>query len=195
MRRLRLIAVTCPGEVAGEARAIGRLLGSGGLWRVHVRKPQWDAARLSALVEDIAPQYRPFISLHDHHGLAAALGVGGIHLNGRNPEVPAGWRGTVSRSCHSLAEVAVSPADYCFLSPVFDSISKPGYAAAFTAEALADARGTLAANVFALGGVTPARLPEVEALGFAGAAMLGAVWNDVDAFIAKIREYDTLATH
>ena len=65
--------------------------------------------------------------------------------------------GAVSRSCHSLEEVAESrELDYVFLSPVFDSISKQGYASHFSEEQL---RGHVDARVMALGGVTAGRIP------------------------------------
>ena len=76
------------------------------------------------------------ISLHDHHELAARFGVGGVHLNSRNPSVPDGFGGMVSRSCHSIAELSQysSVCDYMFLSPIFDSISKSGYVSRFSLE-------------------------------------------------------------
>ena len=81
--------------------------------------------------------------------------------------------GLVSRSCHSLDELTAE-ANYLFLSPIFDSISKPGYRAAFSAEEL---RGKVDGRVFALGGVTFEQLPYIQELGFGGAAMLGAAWR------------------
>ena len=107
--------------------------------------------------------------------------MGGVHLNRRNAAVPAGFRGLVSRSCHTLDEIAAHPAcDYLFLSPLFDSISKSGYRAAFTDGELRDAaaRGLLGERVVALGGIRPELLPRVRELGFGGAALLGAVWRD-----------------
>jgi thiamine-phosphate pyrophosphorylase len=38
--------------------------------------------------------------------------------------------------------------------------------------------------VYALGGVTPARLPAVQELGFAGVGVLGAVWEADDPVAA-----------
>ena len=74
--------------------------------------------------------------MHDRHELAARFGVGGVHLNSRNPSVPDGFGGLVSRSCHSIAELSQysSVCDYMFLSPVFDSISKSGYTSRFSLE-------------------------------------------------------------
>lgn len=187
MRRLRLVAITAPDAFPNEAAAINRLLASGVLWRLHIRKPGWSAGRTSSLLSAIDPSVRHLISIHDHHGLASEYGLGGVHLNSRNPIAPAGWQGIVSQSCHSIARAAASETDYCFLSPVFDSISKPGYKGAFSRVELLDAHSVLSHNVLALGGVAPCNLSEITRLGFCGAAMLGAVWPDVDLFIANIK--------
>lgn len=70
--------------------------------------------------------------------------------------------------------------DYCFLSPIYPSISKPGHAADFDAEELASALAGSRHPVLALGGVTGERFGELADLGFAGAALLGAVWQAAD---------------
>ncbi len=98
----------------------------------------------------------------------------GVHLNSRNPQAPAGFAGTVSRSCHSLEE-SRGAADYVFISPVFDSISKAGYTAAFSLDEL---RGKVDSRCIALGGVEPCRLSQVADAGFGGAALLGYIWRD-----------------
>lgn len=192
MRRLKTIVITPPESVAGEADTIRRLICSGAADRVHIRKPGWDAERLAALIAAVPAPLRPRLSLHDHFELAAALGAGGVHLNSRSPRAPQGWSGLVSRSCHSIAELAASSdTDYNFLSPVFDSISKAGYAAAFGAPDLqqAAAQGIIGRRTVALGGVRPDHLPQLQAMGFGGAAMLGAVWEQPEAFIAAVRRY------
>ena len=70
--------------------------------------------------------------------------------------------------------------DYCFLSPIFDSLSKKGYSAAFPAETLrrAGSEGIIDRHVYALGGITPERLPQLQEWGFGGAAMLGYLWEE-----------------
>lgn len=177
---MELLAITREEFFGGEAEAVCRLL-DGGFARVHLRKPTASREALRALIERIPLPYRDRLSLHDHHGLAAECGVGGVHLNGRNPEPPAGFGGRVSRSCHALGELRRYPAaDYLFLSPIYDSLSKRGYRAAFTPEELLEAStdGTIGRRTVALGGVTPERLPHLAALGFGGAAMLGFIWGD-----------------
>lgn len=178
---MRLIAITPPGFRENEQARAEQLLCSG-FWRIHLRKPDATADELRHWLDALPAVWHPHIVLHDHYELMYEYAVGGIHLNRRHPEPPCRLRAgvTLSCSCHSLSEVREKTPrmDYVFLSPVYDSISKQGYRSAFTRQQLEEARnqGVLGKAVFALGGVTPARLGEIEQLGFGGAAMLGAAW-------------------
>jgi thiamine monophosphate synthase len=126
--------------------------------------------------------------LHDHFPLAAKYRLKGVHLNSRNPEANfkgAYWtRCSISRSCHSLEEVAANKdsCNYVTLSPVFDSISKAGYNAGFSYQALKDAseNGIIDSKVVALGGISPSNIASVINLRFGGAAVLGTVWNQAN---------------
>ena len=176
---MRIIVITSPEIIAGEVSLINPLMEGGG-WRLHIRKPQASLEEVRQLIEGIDRRWYPHLSLHDHHALAMEYGCG-IHLNARHPLAPECWQGTVSASCHSIEEVEErkKTCDYVFLSPIFNSISKQGYAAAFTKEELADAsrRGVIDESVIALGGVTPKHLGELARIGFGGGAFLGHVWN------------------
>ena len=132
---MRTVVITDPEFLPGETQAVTALL-EAGAWRVHVRKPGADAAEVEALLEKLPELYRQRISLHDCHELAARYGVGGVHLNARNPLPPQEFTGMVSRSCHSFEELAeyAPVCDYMFLSPIFDSISKKGYVSRFPLE-------------------------------------------------------------
>ena len=181
---MRLVVITREEFTAEEPETILRLL-EGGIDRIHLRKPAATEPEMRRLVESLPAACYPHLSLHDHLPLAAEYGLGGVHLNGRNPMPPEGFRGLVSRSCHSLAELeaAAPTTDYRFLSPIFDSISKSGYRAAFSETGLRDAaaRGVIDTRTLALGGVSPSRLPQVRAWGFGGAALLGCIWRDTSA--------------
>lgn len=170
------IAITHPDIFVGEGREIVRLLDEG-YDRVHIRKPGAGIADVAVLIETIPAAHRERISLHDHFALAEAYGLGGVHLNSRNPQAPAGWRGLVSRSLHSLGEIGASTYDYAFLSPIYLSISKPGYSAEWSE---AELRGRVDSRIIALGGVTPERIGQLAEIGFGGAAILGALWGKVD---------------
>lgn len=170
---MKIIVVSQDRPLQNEAEAITRILDSGVADRVHIRKPTYSESDTRALLDSIPRRLWPVLSLHDHHVLAAEYGTG-IHLNSRNPQAPAGFAGTVSRSCHSLEE-SRGAADYVFISPVFDSISKAGYTAAFSLDEL---RGKVDSRCIALGGVEPCRLSQVADAGFGGAALLGYIWRD-----------------
>ncbi len=171
---LRKIAITLPGFVDGEAGAITRLLRPEGYWRVHIRKPGASDRDVERLINDVPEELRQRLSVHYHHSVARATGCGGVHLNASSPYAPAGWQGMVSRSLHAIAEIGAEPYDYAFLSPVYDSISKPGYTGRFSPDTL---RGIVDSRIFALGGVTPDRFTELADAGFGGAAMLSAAWR------------------
>lgn len=187
-----LILITLPHFFPGEAAQIAQLFRAG-LEVLHLRKPGASADEMAALLEQLPAEYLPRIVVHDHFGLAARYGLRGVHLNGRNPWPPAGHTGSLSRSCHSLDEVRTwkERCDYVFLSPIFDSISKQGYGAAFTPEALQAAHdaGLIDAKVVALGGITAQRIPALAALGFGGVAVLGDVWQQPpERFLTHFRE-------
>lgn len=176
----RLMVVTSEQDLLDETAA-WEALREAGLTHLHLRKPHWNEARMAACLESLSPALRACVRLHDHHVLAARYRLGGIHLNARHPSPPQGYSGNVSRSCHTLEEVEChkGACEYVFLSPIFASISKRGYEAAFTPGTLRAAAesGLIDARVVAMGGVTPDRLPLLQPLGFGGAAVLGALWQ------------------
>ena len=109
---------------------------------LHLRKPGTAPMFAERLLTLIPEQYHKRIVVHGHFYLKEEYKLKGIHLNGRNPNLPEGYKGHVSCSCHSLDEVKEhkSGCDYVFLSPVFNSISKLNYNSAYTAEELRAAR-------------------------------------------------------
>lgn len=190
------IVITSPGFLQGEADFIDKLFNHG-LDRLHLRKPGADIGECRRLLDGISREWLPRIVVHDNFGLCREYGLGGVHLNGRNPMAPPNHEGSVSRSCHSLEEISryKGDCDYLTLSPIFNSISKQGYMAAFEPEQLAAARdsGLIDSRVMALGGVTLENIPRVRELGFGGVAILGDVWQrmadgSVDEYLASLRK-------
>lgn len=175
-RPLIKIAITAPEPAPDEARRIMALLDAG--WHmVHMRHPDATLRRMRAIIESVPQHYHGRLRLHGHFGLLSEFNLGGIHLNSRCPEPPALYTGPMSRSCHSVDEALQAAAsghyDYVWLSPVADSISKPGYQAAFTPAELSRLSDAESSPIVALGGVTPAIVPRLMATGFGGIAVLG----------------------
>jgi len=196
----RLILISPPETTAAELPTLQRLFGAG-LQTLHLRKPSALVTEVEAYLQAVPQQYHRRIVLHSHYTLAQRYSVGGLHL-------PAAARATwqkqarlrqpgvsLSTSFHSVTELRQHRRqyDYVFLSPVFDSISKQGYGQAF---ALADLEKELqrlrqrqqyVPQVVALGGITADNVAQVRATGFAGAAVLGSVWQAADP-VAAFRE-------
>ena len=182
------IVITPPHDVPDEATRICRLLREGKADIVHIRKPEWRLDQVETLIKDVLATGRrqsmalqERLALHDYHYLARKYSLGGIHLSHRNPQPPEDWHGRLSCSCHTLQEVVrlKQMCHYVSLSPIFDSISKPGYKSSFAPEAIEDARrrGIIDSKVMALGGVTFDRLPLVREMGFGGGMILGDAWR------------------
>lgn len=174
------IAITLPDAIRGEVAIVRRLL-LDGFDIVHLRKPNADIEYCRQLLAELTDVERSRIVVHDYYALYEEFGLRGVHLNRNIESLPSDYRGSHTRSCHSLEEVVChkEEVDYLFLSPIFDSISKVGYRSAFTHDELrraADER-IIDSRVIALGGVTADKISYLESLGFGGVAMSGAIYK------------------
>ncbi|NJB35422.1 thiamine phosphate synthase [Croceivirga sp. JEA036] len=174
-----------------------------GLERLHLRKPQWDLQQCNALLNAIPVEYHKQIVVHQHHALASKFYLGGIHLREKDRnEIKIDLASycrkqqqkgkTVSTSFHQL-ETVITKGDYfnySFLSPVFDSTSKQGYAGkGFNVM-------NLAQTIVALGGITSTTITQTKALGYSGVAVLGGVWqhsSPLDAYLALQKSWKNQA--
>ncbi len=181
--KFQLHLFTAETPVDGEASILVRLLDAG-LDYLHLRKPGYNESRVEALLNEIPVRHRQRVILHDFPSLALKYGCG-VQFNSRITSVD--HRPVVSGAgCHSLAELDKwQDLDFVTLSPVFNSISKPGYQAAFSP---AELETTSLDHVVALGGVTLESLPVVRRMGFSGAALLGDVWHRPDG-VSRFLKY------
>ncbi len=175
MTNLLRIFITPEEITASEPKLITELIDRG--WHaVHLRHPDATLIEMRRLIESIPQRLHDRLRLHGHFALTAEFNLGGLHLNGRCPYPPAFFNGPISRSCHSIEEIRRSTdCDYVTLSPIFDSISKPGYHAAFSTDELSQLNEITSPDVIALGGITPERISLLKDLGFSGYAVKGAI--------------------
>lgn len=177
---MKLLIITSPNEVAYELETINELFAMG-LEILHLRKPGYGVEQMEGILAGIELRYYPRIMVHSHHPLRYRYGLRGCHF-------PAMRRGELdsaelpehcSTSCHSIAELKVlrPDFDYSFISPVFDSISKPGYHTGIDRNELAGSLDEVQTRVVALGGVDGRTLPLLQK-GCWGAAFLGAIWGE-----------------
>lgn len=186
-----LVLFTSPLNFAGEHEMLEAMFAAG-LTRLHLRKPGMANADLERWLLALSADWRSNIVIHGEAELAVALDLAGCHAPVEalragvhlRPEFAAvsSW----SVSLHAFPEIQECPAGvhYAFLSPIFDSISKTGYRSAFRAE---DLHTELTSRytpdgpaIYGLGGVDAESLEKIRDFGFAGAGVLGAVWNAPD---------------
>lgn len=174
---MQTIIITSPEPLQDEAIICNSLFAHG-LELLHLRKPGAGKDVYEKFILETEVRYRNRIVLHEHYELAERYHLHGIHLKSgmggcysQYTTLPA-----ISISCHSVEEVESLPFQpaYCFLSPVFDSISKPGYRSQF--QQLPDLSG-IGCQVIALGGITPEKVALCRRAGFSGIAVLGYIWE------------------
>lgn len=173
----KLIVITAPDFFRGEADTLNELFGAG-LKRLHLRKPQGRRGEVEMLINEIDPNFRKLIAVHYHQELVTAMDLGGMHFSCPGSSETAVLTDKYTHSCslhnwNELEEVQ-KKIDYCFMSPVFHSISKIGYPANEALNKVPD----FAKNIFALGGITEANSHEVIDKGYSGLAVLGTIWED-----------------
>lgn len=174
----RLIAISAPGFFEGEAEILNGLFAAG-LARLHIRKPGSKKKEVAALLNEIDPAFRKLISLHYHPQLADEMCLGGVHVTYtqflKQPH-SSGFDRTVSCSIHQWEEYQTlqTKVDYCFISPVFHSISKPDY---YANRALHHPP-SLTTNIYALGGITAHNFQVLLDMGYSGIAVMGYLWED-----------------
>ncbi|MFG3339036.1 thiamine phosphate synthase [Glycomyces sp. NPDC048151] len=105
--------------------------------------------------------------------------VAAAHLSRKFP-IPSPRPALLGRSVH--AGEPIDPGlDYCTLSPVWPTDSKPGYGPAIGPAALREACAASPVPVYALGGVhSPERARAAREAGAAGVAVMGAVMRAAD---------------
>ena len=157
-----LAVITAPGEVQGEADILEGML-EAGLQRLHIRKP---GGSVAPLWTRLAPRWGSKIVVH-----------GGQELPDLEGNIHGVIKGARSVSVHSWEELMRLPPglDYAFISPVFDSISKPDYPA--NSKLLQMPPGPYPCRPVGLGGVNAQNIERMIEMGWTGAAVLGWIWK------------------
>lgn len=187
------IAITPELIFDSESAFIQEILSHG--WdMVHLRHPSASLRDMQNLIESIPQKYHHRLRLHGHFELLNRFKLGGIHLNRRCPAAPENYSGPHSRSCHTIEELSAASeplCDYVTLSPIFDSVSKTGYKAAFSEKELREidkiTDSGVNKKVIALGGVKSDNFKSLAPYGFAGFAVLGALMNATSTDDLRLR--------
>lgn len=191
---MKIVVVSSPKDHPNETVEVIRMFDAG-LEYFHIRKPRLSKKQLTEYIKLFPEKYRKRLVIHSYHGLASTLNLGGIHLSRKHRKRGRFYRLKlflrrkierdllVTRTFHKLTDITNEKRkySYTFLSPVFDSITHSTLSGGFSKRALLIMIPQARQPVYALGGVTIERIPEIADLGFEGAVLLGSVWNSEEA--------------
>ena len=184
----RLLIITDrKGAVRPLEDVVGAALRGGCRW-LSLREKDLEHDERVALLSRIVTLGRSrgaTITVHGDIEAAAAAGAAGVHLPaGGSPDqarARLGKQALIGLSVHSALQAANAvSADYVTLSPIFGSISKPGYGPALGMQRLADAVLRARVPIIALGGIAAHNLGPCLAAGAAAVAVMGAVMAAAD---------------
>ena len=176
-----IIVLSQPDINENEVSRINELFDAG-MQLFHLRKPTATEQEVRLIIEGIQAQYRKRIVLNQFYQLAQEFGINRFHFSTekrRNLEHKKwGEEGNIlSTSTHSFEEYKELDEcfEYAFISPVFDSISKPDYK---KVELTIDKREKTTVKLIALGGIDENNCSELNKNDFDGIALLGSVWKN-----------------
>ncbi len=152
-----------------------------GMENLHLYKPESEPIYSERLLSLISDEYYKYITVHDHFYLREEYKLRGIHLNNATDSLPAGYKGNVSRTCHSIDELYKAKKDskYVFLKTIFDSQSNPADKQTHSYDELREAarRGLIDKKVYAMGGINLDNIRLCHELGFGGVVICGDLWK------------------
>jgi thiamine-phosphate pyrophosphorylase len=176
----RLAAVRPPVDIVEEC------LGAG-LRAVQLREKDLAVRPLLAMaaaLREATRRHGARLLINDRADVALASGADGVQRTHASLPVsalraigPVGF--LIGASAHSTAEAreaAEQGADFVVFGPVYETPSKRRYGPPQGLAALEAAAAAVPCPVLAVGGITPARVPEVLATGAIGVAVIGAVY-------------------
>lgn len=193
---MKLIIMTKPTFFVEEDKILTTLFEEG-LENLHLYKPGSEPMYSERLLTLLSDEYYKKITVHDHFYLREEYGLKGIHLNTAEADLPYGYKGHVSRTCHAVAELreAKKRSAYVFLKTVYDSQSNPADKQTLSYDELraASRQGLIDRKVYAMGGITLDNVKAMRDLGFGGVVVCGDLWNRFD--IHHGQDYKELISH
>lgn len=181
-----MIIVLTPGETYKQEQTHIHTMFAHGLPLCHIRKYGWDEPTMGRYIEGFGPQYRDRLVLHTHHHRADSWGISRLHFpeQARRAQQHLSYAGShiCSTSVHSMPDFNALDNlwAYAFLSPVYPSISKPGYGDGSTVLHSLGGRRQTATKLIGLGGIGPTNFRRLYQEGADGIALMGSVWQSED---------------
>lgn len=159
---------------------------SGGVRALQLREKALSGREyfeLAQAMRALTDRYGARLLINDRIDIALAVEADGVHLSeaGLPLEVARELLGSsklIGVSCHSREKALDAErrgADFITFGPVWFTLSKADYGEPLGVALLAEVARTLSIPVFALGGVTRERVPELQASGVHQVALISAI--------------------
>ena len=187
--RFRIYAITDQGLCAPRTLydTIYGLLDVG-VSAIQLREKDLTDAEYIRLAEPLCKlchAYSAQLFINSRIKIAMEIGADGLQLPGDSVSVEkvieeTNRRFIVGSSVHTLTEAKqreTEGADFITYSPIYPTLSKPGYGPAVGVEGLRNVAEGVNIPVFALGGVTPERVSECLDVGAYGVAVMSGVMS------------------
>jgi len=181
-----LYLITDRGSLPGGLEETVESCLAAGLKAVQLREKDMavrDLLGLARALRDSTRRHGARLLINDRADVALAVRADGVQRAGTSLPVsalraigPSGF--LVGASVHAVDEAraaAADGADFVLFGPVYDTPSKRRYGPPQGLAALEQVTAAVDTPVFAVGGVTPARVAEVVRAGAAGVAAIGAI--------------------
>jgi thiamine-phosphate pyrophosphorylase len=187
---MKIVIISSPDTIENETKDVVRMFEMG-LQYFHIRKPKFSKKQMVEYINSIPSEYHRRLILHSYHQLTFKYKLGGIHLSrshmkrGKTYNLIQWFKRRmhpsliITRTFHKLTDINsdLQRYSYCFLSPVFDSISYSTLSAGFSRRTLLVVIPQSRQPILAMGGVSIENIRKVAELGFHGAALLGSIWE------------------
>ena len=189
---MKLFVISSAHLFKGEAALINQLF-EAGMPVLHLRKENPDRQEYAGLISAVDECFHHRFALHQFHELSADFpGVKRLHypewMRKQPTQTVKNDEFTRSTSIHNLNELnEVQGFAYTFFGPVFDSFSKPGYKSRLAG----DFKVPVMENttpIIAIGGIDADKIEPLKQMGFEGAAVLGALWNDKEQALTNFNK-------
>jgi len=179
-----IMILTPETNVLNEEIYINEFMKTGDLL-LHIRKNGMNDEEIRTYINKISHEFHKRLVLHSHFHLAQEMGIGRLHFKEihRRQNLHKTYinRYILSTSVHTVEDFnALGQCwNYAFVSPVFPSISKPGYGMGKNVLADLTNRNNPWVKLIGLGGIDALNCRSVYEAGADGIAILGAVWGNV----------------
>jgi len=157
-----------------------------GVRLIQLREKDLDTRSLLTLATEvltIARSYNASLLINDRVDVAQAIGADGVQLRANSLPISVtrrllGPKALIGASAHTQQEVMTAEsqgADFIVFGPIYDTASKRDFGPPLGVRGLEEIKGICQKPLYAIGGLTPARVAEVREAGAYGVAVISSI--------------------